>query len=169
MAFKIKLFCLLIFCTFAAQPVKASIIRRPPVKASELKYNDLLCTEEQKAYIYEIVSAMGEKGKLSLLFQQDHLKELGERVNDVHPLKFLEVVFTNPYLKNCMMVVWNDRFKRNGFLEGLIPSIAREIEKGKFQIYIPDFAKEIGVNPEHLQGFIVTQDWENFIAFLIQS
>lgn len=140
-----------------------------PKVSSPPNFKDLSCTKEQKTHIHEIISTLGTQGKMSLLWQQSHLRELGDKIKDVHPLKFIAIIITDPYLKNCIGAVWQDYFKRNGFLEDLIPSINREMEKGKFQIYIPNFAQEVGVNPDHLQKFIVTKDWENFIALLTQK
>lgn len=157
----------LIYCL--AAPVYASIIKRPPAKTQEMTYKDLPCSDNQKAYIYEIISTMGENSKLSLLFKQGHLKELGAHINEVHPFKFLAVIFSHPHLKNCMMVIWSDYFKRNGFLDGLAPSLSREAEKGKLLPYLADFSAELNVHPEAVQAYINAQDWEGLVVFLIQS
>lgn len=160
---------LFLFCLTLSFSSFASIIKKPPVKSTEITYKDLACTEDQKTYIYEIISTMAEKGKLSLLFNQTHLKELGDRISDVHPLKFLSVIFSDPYLKSCMMVVWSDYFKRTGFMDGLAPSLTREMEKGKLMSYLKDFAKDVNVSVEHLQGYFDAHDWDNLVLFLIQS
>lgn len=147
----------------------ASIIKKPPTKSTELAYKDLACTEADKANIYEIISTMAENGKLSLLFKQGHLKELGSQINHVHPLKFLSTIFSDAHLKSCMYYIWNDYFKRNGFMDGLGPSLGRESEKGKLNQYIGDFAKDVGVPAENLKPYFEAQDWENLVLFLIQS
>jgi hypothetical protein len=156
---------LLLFAT----PAMASIIKKPPVKTAELAYKDIPCTEEHKACIYEIISTMAENSKLSLLFNQSHLKGLGDQISDVHPMKFLSTIFNDPHLKMCMNLIWNDYFKRNGFLDGLGPSLTREMEKGKLTMHIPDFAQDVGVEAEHLRPYFNAQDWENLVLFLIQS
>src|SRR5882724_8421431 len=91
-----------------AAPTMASIIKKPPVKTAELSYKDIPCTEEHRACIYEIISTMAENSKLSLLFNQSHLKGLGDRISDVHPMKFLSTIFNDPHLKMCMGLIWND-------------------------------------------------------------
>lgn len=162
------LFILCFFCWFA-MPATASIIKKPPAKTLETLYKDLTFTEQDRANIYEIISTMAEKGKLGLLFQQNHLRELGAQINHVHPLKFLASIFKDPYLKSSMYYIWNDYFKRNGFLEGLAPSLTREAEKGKLDMYLKDFAADVGVSPEALKAYFDVRDWENLVLFLIQS
>lgn len=112
---------------------------------------------------------MAENGKLSLLFKQSQLKEMGAQINHVHPLKFLSSIFADPYLKSCMAYVWDDYFKKNGFLDGLAPSLTREAEKGKLTQYLSEFAAEVGVKEADLRPYFDVKDWENLVLFLIQS
>lgn len=163
-----SLFLVLVFGLFTTS-VSCSIIKKPPVKPTEMTYTELNCSEQDRNCIYEIISTMGEKGKLSLLFQQGHLRELGAQINHVHPLIFLSTIFSDAHLKSCMYYIWDDYFKRNGFLDGLAPSLTREAEKGKLNMYIGDFAKDIGVTPDAIQGYFDTRDWENLVLFLIHS
>lgn len=52
----------------------ASIIRFPPADNADAQYKDLICTDRDKANIYEIITTMAENGKLSLLLSHNHLK-----------------------------------------------------------------------------------------------
>jgi hypothetical protein len=149
-------------------PMMASIIKKPPAKPVETPYNQLVCTAQDKAYIYEIISTMAQNGKLTLLFKQSQLKEMGAQINHVHPLKFLASIFSDSYLKTCMVSVWDDYFKRNGFLDGLAPSLTREAESGKLNQYLAEFATEVGHSEESLRPYFDARDWENLVLFLIQ-
>ena len=166
---RIWICCVLILLALGATPMTASIIKKPPAKSVETPYKDLVCTEEDRANIYEIISTMAENGKLSLLFKQSHLKEIGAQINHVHPLKFLSAIFTDPHLKSCMYYIWDDYFKRNGFLDGLGPSLTREAEKGKLHQYLSDFATEVGASADNLRPYFDAQDWENMVHYLIDS
>ena len=68
-----------------------------------------------------------------------------------------------------MYYVWNDHFKRNGFLDGLAPSLTREAEKGKLDQYLKDFAAEVGVTVENIRPYFDVRDWENLVLYLIHS
>lgn len=152
-----------------ALPASASIIKKPPAKQADLTYQELACTEQDQAYIYEIISTMAENGKLNLLFKKTHLKEIGEQINHVHPMKFMSTIFTNPHLKSCMFYIWDDYFKRNGFLDGLGPSLTREADKGKLHQYIKEFAEEVGVPVENIEGYFQAREWEGLVLYLIHS
>ncbi len=162
------LFFLIVIAALIA-PCSASIIKKPPSKPVETSYASLECTEKDQANIHHIISTMAENGKLSLLFQQGSLREVGASINHVHPLKFLAVIFKSPYLKTCMGQIWNDYFKRNGFLDGLAPSLTREAETGRLHIYLRDFASDVGANVDHVKAYFDVRDWENLVLFLIQS
>jgi hypothetical protein len=164
-----KFICFTVFLMLFSSSGMASIIKKPPAKAVETSYEELVCTEQDRMNIYEIISTMAEKGKLGLLFQQNHLREIGAQINHVHPLKFLATIFKDPHLKSCMYYIWDDYFKRNGFLDGLGPSLTREAEKGKLELYLKDFAMDINISGETLKAYIDVRDWENMVLFLIQS
>ena len=144
----------------------AQIVKIPPNKGN-VSYQQLVCTEQDQAHVFEIISTMSENGKLSLLLKQSHLKELGAQINHLHPFKFLEVIFTNDHLKTCMPSIFDDYFKRNGFMEGLGPSLTNEADKGKLDQHVIHFAKEVNVSPEALQPYVTARDWENLVRYLI--
>jgi len=158
---------LLLLMVLGPSPTMASIIKKPPAKPTETPYKDLVCTQQDKDYIYKIISTMAESSLWSLLYNQSSLKSLGAQINHVHPLKFLSAIFTNPYLKSCMASIWNDHFKRNGFLDGLSPSLTREAEKGKLNQYLNEFAVEVNTPVEDLRPYFEAGDWKNLVLYLI--
>ncbi|HSX10748.1 MAG TPA: hypothetical protein VLF94_03410 [Chlamydiales bacterium] len=147
----------------------ASIIKKPPVKAADLTYDELVCTDEHKACIREIISSMAETSLVGLYFKETHLKALGDQINEVHPLKFLSVIFTDPYLKTCMTVIWDSNIKRGHFLEGLGGHLDRELAKGKLYSHLEAFGQDVGVPHEQMRPYFDARDWENFVVFLMQS
>ena len=153
-------------------PTLASIIQIPPENKAQT-YQDLVCTEEHEAKVRELITAMGEKGYLSLLSDQKHLQLVGNQINHLHPLCFLSVVFLDPYLIQCMKIVMDDGFKRSGLLEGhngsngLAHSLTREADKGKLNQYLADFAQEVAIPHDALNPFFQMRDWEGLVRFMI--
>ena len=160
---------LLIAAAFLPAPAVASIIKKPPVKSAEVSYKDLLCTEDHKTWIHELISTMAETNLVALYFKENHLKALGDRISEVHPLKFLAVIFSNPYLKSCMNVIWDSNIKRGEFLEGLGGSLSREMEKGKLHMHVEPFGADLTIPHETLRPFFDAQDWGNLVLFLMRS
>jgi hypothetical protein len=112
---------------------------------------------------------MAENGYIDLLLQKTYLKQLGASINHVHPLKFLAVVFTNPYLKKCMGEVLKDYFTRINFLEGLGANLSKEAEKKRLDPYALDFAKEVNAPLDAIQHFFNSRDWEGFVRYLLRQ
>jgi hypothetical protein len=147
-----------------------SIIKIPKdVQTTDIAYKDLVCTEEDKEHIAEIITTMAAKSKFQLLFSQAHLKDLGAQINHVHPLKFISTIFSQERLKECMDSIHDDGFKWGGLMDGLGPSLTRESIKGKLDGYIADFAAEVKVDPAHIKVYFQNRDWENLVRFLMQS
>ncbi len=147
----------------------ASIIKLPSNPGADVAYKDLVCTEQDKAFIIEIISSIADNSKFSLLLKQNHIKNLGAQVNHVHPLKFLSVALSSVHLKSCLILIFDDYFKRNGFMDGLGPSLSRESDKGKLDGYLPSFAEEIGVPLEDIQLYANARDWEGLVRYLMNA
>lgn len=170
-SYRKTILCILIGASsLCSLPLAASIVKIPLGGAipSELSYQELPCSEQDRAIITEIINTVAETGKLALLLEQSRLKFLGAQVNHVHPLKFLSVIFSNPTLKNGMPKLFNDYFKRVEFMGGLGPNLEREAEKGKLERYLVDFANDISVNPDAIRPFFVLRDWEGLVRYLMQ-
>jgi hypothetical protein len=164
-----KLLIILSFLLYST-PMMAPIIKINPSKENpNATYQDLVCTEDDKASIYEIISTMSENGKINLLLKQNRLKELGAKINHLHPMKFLTSIFGNAYLKVCMVNVYDDYFKRVGFMDGLAPSLDRTADKGKLIPYVDEFAQELGIDPDSIRWFFHLRDWDGLVRQLIAS
>lgn len=130
-------------------------------------YIALACTEADRLSIYEIISTLAKTSAPLLLFKEERLNEVGEQIRHLHPLKFLSAVLTNPYLKECMKEIFDDFFKRRGFLTGFTPNLLREVAKGTLDCYSQDFAQEVGVPVGSFGPFLEARDWEGMIQALI--
>lgn len=145
----------------------AGIIKIPP-KVVEESYKDLICSDVNRMKIYELITTMADNGKISLLFNhQTRLKTLGVELEQVHPLKFLAVIFSNPQLKACMYKVFDDPFKRTEFVDGITPNMMRQLEKGKLLPFIADFAREVGRSDQEMRPYFHTLNWDGLVTYLI--
>lgn len=145
------------------------MIKIPVNPEANIPYTDLVCTDQDKACIEELIVTIGENGKFSLLLKQDHLKYLGAQINHVHPIKFLAVGVASERRKTCLLSIFDDYFKRNAFMDGLGPSLSREMEKNNVEKYLPEFSEEIGVSIDEIQPYFQSRNWEDLVRFLIQQ
>ncbi len=148
-------------------------VSSPEVAAFDEKFVEShdwqFCSETDRENINEIITTLAQNGKVKLLFKQNHLKELGAQIDHLHPLKLLSTIFTSPELKSHMTGIFNDYFKRNGFMDGIGPSLDSKSEAGDLNQYIEKFAQEVNVPSENIKPFFENKDWEGLIEYLIND
>jgi hypothetical protein len=147
----------------------AGIIKLPSNPGVEVAYADLVCTEQDKTHIIEVINSVADNGKFALYLIQDHLKNIEAQIIHVHPFKFLAVALSSAHLKSCLVSIFEDYFKRTEFMDGLGKSLTREADKKKIESYLPSFAEEIGVPAESMQTYIQSRDWYGLVQFLIHT
>ncbi len=102
---------------------------------------------------------------------------LGNKVQHVHPFKFLEIVLNTPHLKQSMLIV-EDGFlnlKWRGFFDGTSQSpgfsakCEREYARDNLAPYIVGFCQTVKANPEQVRFFVEKKEWENLVRFLVKE
>ncbi len=139
-------------------------------------YNTLPLTEEEAKIIYQIIDAVGNWGIPKLYKREDEMGALGNRVQHVHPFKFLETVLNTPHLKQSMILIEDGLFnlKWRGFFDGSSQSpgfsakCEREFARDNLAPYIVGFCQEVKANPEQVRHFIEKKEWEKLVRFLIK-
>ncbi|NGX42952.1 MAG: hypothetical protein K940chlam7_01241 [Chlamydiae bacterium] len=128
-----------------------------------------LVSKGEKNDIRFILKSLSTKSLPSLLGNMKQLRHAGDRIIHLHPLRFLECVFTDEELK---AYAHNVR-KRGGmiwseFFDGISDSLKDEmgIENMKDE-YIHDFASIVGIEVSIIYGFILAQKWDDFIKALV--
>ena len=140
-----------------------------PKPKPEGNYAKLPCDERDKEAISTIIRTMAENGKFWLLKHKSELTALGDSVRHVHPLKFMEVIFADEYLKSCMIEIFDDYFKRNGFLDGIGETLTAKSRMGDLDRYINDFAKAVHASPDSIRPFFEAMDWEGLMRYLMDN
>ena len=95
------------------------------------------------------------------------MHSLGAQINYVHPLKFLSSILMHDHLRVCLKECFGDYFKRNGFMDGIGPSLTQEADKGLLNQYIDDFAKEVGAESAEIRPFFEKRNWEGLVRFFL--
>lgn len=141
-------------------------------KKYEKEYFALICTQEDRAKIAEIITALGTKGKIALLFNQSHYRRLGKDIEHVYPLKFLEVILTDKELKNYMRIFRKDYFKWSNFIGDFSKSLTNRVKDGSLVNFLPEFSKVVNVNVEKIKPFLSDKSdnrWEKMIDLLLSD
>lgn len=146
-----------------------SFIKPKPKPKTERAYKDLPCSEEDAMIIHHIIRTISEKGKWWLMKHRSEMNALGDSINHVHPLKFLETIFSDDLLKERMKDVFDDYFKKNGFMEGVNRGLTARSNVGELDAYLDDFAKSVRKKKEEIKPYFDNQDWEGLVRHLIYN
>ena len=133
-------------------------------------YNTKLA-EGEKSDIRYIVTTLGNVSIPNLIFYKSSLEQAGDRIDHVHPLRFLEYVFTNEELKVGIRNVkskgswvWGD------FLGGLSNSLNEESDYSNMtDTFIRDFAANVKVDVNAIYNLIKQRQWGLLIETLISK
>ena len=139
-----------------------------------LSYQQLTVSKDQILVISKMIQTIGDTYLVSLYFKQAELIEMGEKIENVHPLKFLETILNNPVIKKSMLDIKSSNLKWNGFLKGdkdspgFIDKCQQEDNLGNFAPYIKDFCRAVNVDSQNVLSLFEAREWEKLISFLVQ-
>lgn len=139
-------------------------------------YNKLPLTEEEAKIIYQIIDNVDNWGFPKLIKREEEMGILGNKVQHVHPFKFLETVLNTPRLKQAMISIedgfwslkWKGFFKGTDQSPGFTAKCEREYARDNFAPYIVGFCQTVKANPEQVRHFVEKKEWEKLVSFLIK-
>lgn len=127
-------------------------------------------TQQEKDDIGYIVRTLANHNLIEIWGHKANLKKAGDRIDHVHPFRFLECIFTNNELKSCMSTIKGKSWVWDDFLKGLKKSLSQEAKKNNLiQSQIQDFAKHVNISSGAISPSIHSQKWEDLVNILISS
>lgn len=137
-------------------------------------FAQLPLTIEEAKRIKELVENLAYKNEASLLWNRKEMLRLGESIQHVHPLKFLEVVLTNPELKKGLKEkVYGHHFKWRGFFDGdsgqrgFAQKMEHESNRNHLMPYLLGFSHAVKIHPDEILVFFERKDWEKLVIYLL--
>jgi glycyl-tRNA synthetase beta subunit len=125
---------------------------------------------EEKADIAYIVRTLANTSLIKILNHKSSLESAGQRVEHLHPLRFLQVIFTDEELKACMLNLQGKSWVWSDFLEGITSSLTKEAAADNLkQEHIKDFAKRVNIDVKLINPPLKKRDWEKFVDILIEN
>ncbi|MCE2982397.1 MAG: hypothetical protein LW832_02410 [Parachlamydia sp.] len=128
-------------------------------------------TKQEKKDIHDIVTSLASDSLISLGANKSSLKKKGERIEHLHPLKFLEAILTDEKLKAGMHAI-RDRgaWIWDEFVGGFIRGFKEETEKQNMKVeYILDFSSKVGINSALIMPSLQAGKWKEMINVLIDT
>lgn len=141
-------------------------------KKSQSRSYENAPSSEEKDYITYIVKTLGFESILTINGQKSRLKQRGEKIKKVHPLRFLETIFLDEESKAGMIAI-QDRtsFIKNNFCDGIIGSLKEENDRKNLLPYLSDFRKNLGISAKDfipLENSLKENDYKGFVNGLIE-
>jgi hypothetical protein len=140
-----------------------------PLQMSARDYSASVSAKEKENISY-IVKTLATSSWAQLLKKKDSLKKAGDRVDHVHPLKFLTCIFTDEELKGALHSIRNRGKVWREFFEGLSDSLEEEANRKNMPPeVIQDFADKVGIPVTAIAGLIAEKKWAEFIDALLRE
>lgn len=125
-------------------------------------------SKQEKQEITYIITTLANDSLVSIGMSKSSLKKTGDRIDHIHPLRFLMTVFTNEKLKAGIHAI-RDRggWIWDGFIDGLTGSMKEESGRGNLLPFIADFARAIAIDPSLIQSSMERGKWTESVNLLI--
>lgn len=123
---------------------------------------------DEKADIRYIITFLANKSLLSIAGHKGALEQKGDRIDHIHPLRFLLTVFTDEELKVGIRNIRAKGWVWGDFISGLKESLTTESKiQNLTDQHIAHFAQVIELDPNLLYPSASNRRWDEFIDILI--
>jgi len=126
-------------------------------------------TEQNAKDIRYIVTTLANKPPVKLLFYKSSLDRAGDRIDHVHPFRFLQVIFTDEELKVGIRNIRRKGWVWKEFIGGLKDSLNDEYVRDNLYGFIDDFSINLGIDPELIRPSIYYRHWDELVKVLIEN
>lgn len=127
-------------------------------------------TKDEKDDIRYIVTTLAQSPWTKLMSSKSSLKRAGDRVQDLHPLKFLWCIFSEEELKVGIRNI-RSRGGRvwSGFFDGLSESLSDESKVHNISLeFLEDFAKSLEFDVSAIISTVEKERWSDLVDLLIE-
>lgn len=125
-------------------------------------------TAKEKEDLSFIINTLGSGDLIKVAKNRSKLKKAGDRIDHLHPLRFLMGIFTDEQMKVSMTVIDGKFMVWDGFLGGLEPSCETETNRNNMTPeMVADFAKQVGVDFNLIYPAIANRQWVELVHILM--
>lgn len=127
-------------------------------------------TKTEKAELRYILTTLAKNSLTSLLKNRSKLQDAGDRIDHLHPLRFILTCFKDDELKGSFHCV-HDRGKVwKEFFKELKKNFEEEAShENLLEEYVKDFAKSLKINASLILPALQKKQWDNFVEILLKN
>jgi len=137
-------------------------------KANQLREYSAPVSRDIEADMKFIVLTLGNEPLLKLKGFKDDLKKAGERLDEIHPLHFWRIIFTDEKAMSAMHNIKRRKKVWKSFIKGMGQSLQEAHERENLKVeYLEDFASKVGIDVDLITKQIQKCDWSEFAKQLL--
>lgn len=127
-------------------------------------------SKDDTANLSFIICTMGFKSIFKIFKERKALKSAGDKIDHLHPLRFVMGIFTDEEMKAAMHNIKGRTLVWDEFKKGLYTSLTEETKKNNMNVeYIEDFAKRVQVDSNLIIRPLQQQKWDEFMNILLKN
>lgn len=123
----------------------------------------------EKENIRYVIRSLAKYNWTQLAKEESALRKAGDKINHVHPLRFLQCIFTDEELKAGIYVIRNKNLVWGDYYEGMKRSLNEESDNNNLIQFAPDFALQVGVDLNAIMPYLQARQWAGLVDLLIAS
>lgn len=138
-------------------------------QAAGRNYESAVTKQEKKDMTY-IITTLANDSLLSIGTSRSSLKKAGDRIDHLHPFRFLTTAFTDERLKAGVHAI-RDRggWIWEGFIDGLTGSLKEEAARNNLLQFVPDFAGKVKIDLSLILPSLEQGKMNEFVNVLIDK
>lgn len=127
-------------------------------------------TAAEREDIRFLMRTLANKSLISIACMQHELEMAGDRINHVHPLRFLMTIFTDEEMKAAIRNVRGRGWVWDHFIGGLRESLNAEACVGNMNdAILADFSQRVSLPLPRFAPYVQRRDWNGFVDTLIRE
>lgn len=128
-------------------------------------------TQSEKQIVSWIVNTLADTSYITLINKEKKLKEEGQRITNLHPLRFCEIIFNDEKLKCGVHKIRAKLVSKipDKFFGGITKTLQQESMRHNLRHeYIQDFSKNVGIDYQLISPLLESSRWTDFVNCLIE-
>lgn len=123
----------------------------------------------EKENVAYIINTMGMGSLAKIALARSSLKKAGKRIDHLHPLNFLLIIFSDEEMKASMHAMKSRTWLFEEFYSGVRGSFDEESARGNIhKAFVDDFAKKLAISPSDVWPSIEKHDWNQLVKILLK-
>lgn len=127
-------------------------------------------SKEEKQEIRYIITTLATYSLFGVGKERSSLNKAGDRIDHLHPFRFLMTIFTDEELKAGAASI-RDRggLVGGGFFDGITGSLKKEASQNNLLQFTADFAKKVKIDEDLISPSLEKGKWKEFVNILIDK